>query len=124
MKTILLIEDEAPVADLIKSFLGVEYLVIHCQSGEAAIEQLKRLRPDLIILDMYLRAGGLSGLDTLSILHAKPEFKGVPIMVISGRADRYEIDHALLLGAVTFLSKPYSPARLMVEIEKLLGEPE
>ena len=122
MKTVLLIEDEAGIIQLIKSILGTDYIVLAHQAGEPALKEMNLITPDIILLDIMLDSGGLSGLDTLSILRNTPALSKVPVVVISGYAAARQIDHALAMGAATFIAKPFSPVHLLAEIEKLIGD--
>jgi DNA-binding response OmpR family regulator len=122
VKTILIIEDEQSVAELLQTLLNIEYFTIAQASGEEAIMTIHYILPDLIILDMFLGEHRLSGLDTLRALREMEHVKDKPILVMSGRSDAQDIDHALWLGASSFISKPYSPMQLLMVVSDLLKQ--
>ncbi len=118
MKTIAIIEDDEHISSLLEEALSEEgYHVLKAFSGTEAVMLLERRRPDLILLDLMLP--GLSGENLL------PCCKGIPVIVVSAKAD---IDDKVALlhgGAVDYVTKPFHIkellARIMVQLRK---EPE
>lgn len=116
-KTILVVDDEAPVRELLKQELSAEgYLIIEAQNGVEALQQVKRQRPDLVILDV--RMPGISGFDVAAALKTDPHTILMPIIILSivqGRELGYR------LGVDRYLSKPVDSTVLLKEIESLLA---
>ncbi len=118
MKTIAIIEDDEHISSLLEEALSEEgYHVLKAFSGTEAVMLLERRRPNLILLDLMLP--GLSGENLL------PCCKGIPVIVVSAKAD---IDDKVALlhgGAVDYVTKPFHIkellARIMVQLRK---EPE
>lgn len=123
MKTILIIEDQAAVRELLAMTLSVEYEALQAATGEEALEKMQRNRPDLVILDLKLNGplnSSLTGLEVCAILKSSPEYRAIPILILSGSATLEDISDAMLLGAATFVAKPYSPIRLLDIVARLM----
>lgn len=109
MKTILIIEDDTHIGNMLEEALSKEnYRVSRAYSGTEALLVLSGIRPDLILLDLMLP--GLSGEDVL------PKLRGIPVIVVSAKVD---IDHkvdVLLSGAVDYVTKPFSTKELLARI--------
>ena len=106
MALILLVEDEEPVRKVMIEALNREHWIVEVSTAEEALEVLKRAVPNLIILHMLLK-DGMSGLEFCTILRQIPHMKAVPLMIISGYAERDLISDTFVLGANSFLSKPF-----------------
>lgn len=121
MALILVVEDELSVRQLIKSVLDDEHLILEAATGEDALRLVKRVRPALVILDINLNGGNqITGLQVCTTLATTPALAGMPILAISGRADRQAISETESAGATRFLSKPFKPVDLQRIVEKLL----
>lgn len=109
MKTILIIDDDAHIGNMLEEALSKEgYRVSHAYSGTEALLVLSGIRPDLILLDLMLP--GLSGEDVL------PKLKGIPVIVVSAKADIDNKVDLLLGGAVDYVTKPFSTKELLARI--------
>ena len=103
MKTILIIEDDIYIGNMLEEALSKEdYRVSRAYSGTEALLVLSGIHPDLILLDLMLP--GLSGKDVL------PKLKGIPVIVVSAKVD------LLLSGAVDYVTKPFSTKELLARI--------
>lgn len=109
MKNILIIDDDLHIGNGIEEILTAEgYRVSRAYSGTEAVFVLSQSRPDLVLLDLMLP--GLSGEEVL------PHMKGIPVIVVSAKAD---IDHKvdlLLGGAVDYVTKPFDTKELLARI--------
>lgn len=115
---VLLIEDEPNIAEAIRFILSRDgWRVSHEADGSAALERVRKDRPDLVILDHMLP--GMSGLDILSALRADPETVALPVMMLTARGrDREMAEQA---GANRFMSKPFSNAEILAEVRSMMG---
>jgi len=77
------------------------------------------VRPDLILLDMMMP--GQSGLEVLAELRRDPELRGIPVLMLTARAQLTDREAAHLAGADRFLAKPFSPLELDGVVKELLG---
>ncbi|HMS93893.1 MAG TPA: response regulator [Tabrizicola sp.] len=115
---VLLIEDEANIAEAISFLLSREGLrVSHAPEGVSALELLRKDPPDLVILDHMLP--GMSGLEILSLLRAEPKTRDLPVMMLTARGrDRAMAEEA---GADRFMTKPFSNVEILSEVRAMLG---
>ena len=113
---ILVIEDDPDIASLIEHNLThVGYEVQTVGAGKAALEIVKRDRPDLITLDIYLP--DIDGQEVLARLKADPDTASIPVIVVSVAPDSKE---SLQAGAIDFLAKPLETAKLIEKIGRVL----
>lgn len=116
MKTILLIDDDLHIGDVIEEMLQKErYQVLRAFSGTEALLVLKTEIPDLILLDLMLP--GLCGEEVLT------RIKGIPVIILSAKID---VDHKadlLLEGAVDYITKPFHRKELLARIAVQLRVP-
>jgi DNA-binding response OmpR family regulator len=118
-KTILICEDDRNLRKLIKLVLGDRYAFAEATDGHEAVELARKVRPDLVVLDLMLP--GRSGFDVLGALRAEASVDGVPVVVIS--AWSHADAAALAAGADRFLPKPFEADDLEAAVTDLLGEP-
>ncbi len=116
---ILIIDDERDLVRLTsKRLKAAGYDVSSHFDGEGAVDTVRRIRPDLILLDIKLPH--VSGLDIHNSLSADHDLKEIPIIFFSASAQKKELaSHHLKVAA--FVTKPYEPADLLAEINRILG---
>jgi PAS domain S-box-containing protein len=112
---ILVVDDEASARELLTSYLDADYRVATAESGEAAIQKAKQLRPDAITLDVLM--AGSSGFETLVTLRRTAETAQIPIIIVS-IVDRKDMGFAL--GATDYIIKPIRKSMLLESIYKHL----
>jgi signal transduction histidine kinase len=116
-KTILVVDDEAPIRKLLKQQLEAEgYIVREAIDGIDAIIQVRKQCPDLIILDVVMPQ--INGFDVAAILKNDPETLGVPLIVLSIIGEEEKSYH---LGADRYLTKPIDMEALLKEIGLLIS---
>jgi len=109
---VLVVDDEPPIRKLLRMGLSAEgYQVIDAPSGKAALELISQ-KPDLIILDLGLP--DIQGLELLRTMRERNE--GVPIVVLSSRADESAKVQALDFGADDYVTKPFGMNELLARI--------
>jgi two-component system phosphate regulon response regulator PhoB len=119
MATILIVEDEADVAELLRYNLEAEgFAVVTASSGDEAAERIRDAAPDLILLDWMLP--GLSGIELCRRWRARPETALVPIIMITARGEEEERVRGLATGADDYVVKPFSVPELLARIHALL----
>jgi len=119
MAKILIIEDEADVTKVLRKRLednGHETLA--AQDAHEGAEQARRVKPDLILLDLRLPAGG--GLSILRNLKMSSETRDIPVIVITGLKREEVKDFAMREGAAGYIEKPYEPQELLDTIRGIL----
>lgn len=104
MKTILFIEDEPILQKLIGRFLEKEdYQVISALNGEVGLKLTKKMKPDLILLDLILPKK--DGFEVLQELKKDEETKEIPVIILTNLEGSDDVEKALSLGATTYLVK-------------------
>jgi len=118
-KTILVVEDEADLVDLIAFNLEREgYVCRIARDGRAAQEELRKGFPDLVILDRMLP--GVSGDDVLASLRRDPGGAAVPVILLTAKADESDELVGFALGADDYVTKPFSIKRLIARVSAVL----
>lgn len=119
-KIILIIEDdEVLLRALYVYFHDSEYTIATVTDGETAIDMTKRLNPDIVLLDLLLPK--MDGFRYLELVRAMPEFKDIPIVVLSNLGDKTDIERAKKLGANDyFIKADVDLEKLSVAIKEIL----
>lgn len=100
--------------------LEIESYEVHTAGdGASGLEAARRLRPDLILLDVMM-PGGLDGLEVCGTLRADPGFAGLKIVMLSAKSQRQDPVLGLEAGADLYLVKPFSPLELLGQVQRLL----
>jgi two-component system phosphate regulon response regulator PhoB len=119
MKTILVVEDEAPIRDVLRfSLERAGYLVEGASTGRNAMRELDNYVPDLIVLDV-----GLPDIDGLELLHnwrRTERTRSMPVIIVTGRCDERDRVSGLRAGADDYMTKPFSRDELLARIETVL----
>jgi len=117
---ILLVEDEPDIIRLVKFTLEQRnFEVVATSNGLAAIEIASTEKPDLILLDVMMPV--INGYETCGRLKKNEKTKSIPVIILSAKAQKKEVDRALRVGAADFIAKPFSPRELREKIEKILS---
>ena len=115
-KTILIVEDEKGMIDLLKAILSPhDYKVIDAQTGEEALRMRQNYNPDLILLDL-----GLPDLDGIEVLRGIRKHAATPVIVISARQDESDKVEALDNGATDYMTKPFGNFELLARIRNTI----
>ncbi len=121
---ILVVEDEAPIQELLQFNLErKKYRVKVASSGEAALKVAGAYQPDLILLDIMLP--GVDGLEVCKQLKADPSTVHIPIIMLTALSEETDIVTGLELGADDYVTKPFSPRVLLARVKAALrrGDP-
>jgi type II secretory ATPase GspE/PulE/Tfp pilus assembly ATPase PilB-like protein/CheY-like chemotaxis protein len=117
---VLLVEDEEQLRRVMKDLLEREgYVVAEARDGVQALDQVDRLAPDIIVLDLNLP--GLDGYGVLQQLRSRPATRGIPIMVLTAKGDEDNEVRVFELGADDFITKPFRARALSARLEAILG---
>ena len=118
-ETILVIEDEEDILELIRYNLDREgYRVVCAESGEKGLEIARRQRPDLMLLDLMLP--GLDGLEVCKRLKTDSAVATLPIVMVTARGEEADVVTGLELGAEDYVTKPFSPRVLVARVRAVL----
>ena len=117
---ILVADDEPALLRLLEFVLGRRgYVIQGVTNGNAAIEVLKTESPDLVILDVMMP--GLDGYEVLTFIRETPRLEGLPVVMLTARAQLDDIQRGLTLGADAYLAKPFDPEDLLSVVESLIS---
>lgn len=114
--TILVVDDEEPIVDLVASYLAAEgYAVERAYDGLTALTLARNIRPDLVVLDVMLP--GLDGIEVCRRLHQETT---VYVLMLTARAEEVDKLIGLSVGADDYLTKPFSPRELVARVKAIL----
>ena len=118
-ETILVIEDEEDVADLVRYHLRkAKYRVVHAADGADGAKLAVSEKPDAIVLDVMLPK--LNGFEVTKRLRSDARTAGIPILILSAKGETENRIKGLEFGADDYLPKPFSPKELLLRIQALL----
>lgn len=121
-RTILTVEDQPNIRRLIAYVLTkAGYKVMQAADGEAAVHVLQHHIPDLILLDV--RMPKMNGFELLELLRKYEAAASIPVVILTSLNTPRDLDRALELGVVEFLTKPIEPKTLMARVNEILGGP-
>ena len=117
--TVLVVEDDALISDMVTKNLKLEgFLVETARDGEECLRKVKEVNPDLILLDVLLPR--LDGWDVLARLRENPREKDIPIIMLTALSDERSKVQGLRGGADDYVTKPFSALELMARVEAVL----
>jgi len=117
--SIHIVEDEQPIITLVKYNLEKEgYKVSFSDNGNDGIEEIKRILPDLVLLDWMLP--DFSGVEICKILKKEKKFKDIPIIMLTAKGEDEDKIKGLNSGADDYITKPFSFPELLARIKALL----
>ena len=120
MKTVLVVDDEAKIAQLARDYLErAGFAVLVAGDGRSALQAIRARRPDLVVLDL-----GLPEVDGLEVTRTVRESSGVPIVMLTARDDELDKLLGLELGADDYITKPFSPRELVARVRAVLRRTE
>ncbi len=114
--TLLIVDDEARIRDLIRKYAALEgYNVEEASNGMEAIEKCRQKNYDLIIMDVMMPE--LDGFSACREIRRKSQ---VPVIMLSARGEEYDRIHGFELGIDDYVVKPFSPRELMMRVSAVL----
>jgi two-component system, OmpR family, alkaline phosphatase synthesis response regulator PhoP len=122
-KTILVVDDDQDIRELICYNLAKDGDRMECvKSGEEALQRVRSVAPDLILLDLMLP--GLDGLEVCKRLKAQGRTAQIPIIMLTAKGEDADVVSGLELGADDYVVKPFSPRVLLARIKAVLRRQE
>jgi len=116
MKTILVVDDERNIVELVRLYLEKEgFGVVTASDGEQALVQFERTDPDLVVLDVMLPK--LDGFEVCRELRRRGD---VPIVMLTARSEDVDAIVGLELGADDYVTKPFNPRALVARVKAIL----
>jgi DNA-binding response OmpR family regulator len=120
MTSILLIEDELPIAEMLRGFFerdGFDFQ--HVETGEDGLNRLKQRPVDAVLLDL-----NLPGMDGVDVCRKIRLFSDVPVIMLTARDSEVDKVVGLEIGADDYVTKPFSPRELLARIKAVLRRME
>ena len=123
-KTILIVEDESDVVDLLTLNLRKSggFIISTAADGASGLEKARTEKPAFIILDLMLPK--MSGLEVCKILKTDPEARHIPIMMLTAKAEEIDRIVGLEFGADDYVTKPFSPREVILRIQAIMRRGE
>ena len=117
MKHILVVDDVSTNLKCIGLILKNKYKLTMVKSGREALDCLKTVIPDLILLDIHMQ--GMDGYEVMEHLKEHPETANIPVILLTADAEEDGMGRGIALGAVDFIRKPFEPQALLNSIEAI-----
>lgn len=115
-RTVLVVEDEAEIADVVRQYLERDgYRVVVCGDGAQALAEFGRLRPDLVLLDLLL-----PGADGYEVVRRIRAVAPTPVVMLTARGEEHDKLIGLELGADDYITKPFSPREVVARVRAVL----
>ena len=122
-KTILIVEDERDVVDLLALNLRkAGFAILTATDGAAGLQKARDEKPTLVILDLMLPK--MPGLEICKILKSDPATRQIPIMMLTAKAEEIDRIVGLEFGADDYVTKPFSPREVILRIKAILRRAE
>lgn len=116
---ILLVDDEPDLVQMVSVRLAASgYEVIPAYDGQQALDQVKQVKPNLIILDLMLPK--LDGYKVCRLLKFDERTKHIPVLIFTARAQVEDVTLATECGADAYLTKPFEAKTLLAKLQELL----
>jgi len=123
MATVLIVDDEPNIVQLVRLTLeSASVRVFEAPDGATAIDQAIAIRPDLVLLDVDLP--DVNGLEVCRRLKAEAALAHTKIVMLTAAAQQDDVARGFTAGADQYLTKPFSPVRLLTLVEQLVSVTE
>jgi len=121
MNVVVCIEDEPEMIDLVRLILGRKgFNVIGANGGIEGLETVRRMRPDLVLLDLMMP--DMDGWEVYQQIKADPALRDIPVVVVTAKAQSIDKVLGLHIAKVDdYITKPFGPQELLESVEKILG---
>ncbi len=117
---ILVVDDEPHIRRVLEAMLGKEGFEVHSVcDGLEGLQAIAEGGIDLVILDLLMP--GTHGLEVLAKIRTDPERGSTPVIILTAKGQDTDRDAAFAGGADDFMTKPFSPKKLVARIREILG---
>jgi CheY-like chemotaxis protein len=121
MKKVLIAEDNGVNRELLRELLEIRgYAVMEACNGEEALDQIAKVQPDILLLDLSMPV--LDGFGTIERIRKNRSFRSLPVLAVTAYAMQGDREKILASGFDGYLSKPINPAALQQELERVLSK--
>ena len=120
--SLLIVDDEPSIRSVLeRAFSKAGFAVVAVSTGEAGLSEIKRNKPDIVILDLNMP--GISGQDVCREIRRNPASEGVAVLIITGRIAEGLPASLLDQGADDYVSKPFDLLELVARVKAILRRP-
>jgi two-component system alkaline phosphatase synthesis response regulator PhoP len=117
---ILVVDDEVYILHILDFILGAEnYDVVTASNGEQALQKVRDEKPDLVILDIMMPK--LDGYETCRMIKKDPATKNIPVILLTAKGREVDQKLGREVGANDYMTKPFSPSKLIERVQAILG---
>ncbi len=122
MKKILIVDDQREIRELVAATLRIgPYQIFQAANGPEALDLVQRERPDLILLDVMMQAGGMDGFEACRRIKTDLETSNSFIMMLTARGQKSDLEQGYAAGANDYFTKPFSPLELMAKVDEVMN---
>jgi DNA-binding response OmpR family regulator len=120
--TVLVIDDDPVILELLRVNFEIEGFDVICATdGEEGFRRAQADHPDVVISDIMMPRR--DGLQLLNDLKSDPETQGLPVILLSAKAQRNEVQQGLDMGADDYITKPFDPLELIDRLNAVMTRP-
>lgn len=121
MALILVVDDDPTIVKLVQLNLEIEdFEVVTASNGREALEAVAEHKPDLVLCDVMMPV--MNGLEVVQRMKRDPSTAGIPIVLLSAKAQELDVQHGRGAGADEYVTKPFDPDHLLDTVRRLLEE--
>lgn len=121
-RKVAVVDDDRDVRELLETTLSrAGYEVKLAANGLRLISTLHVDRPDLILLDVMM--SWIDGFELCKAIKQNPEYQEIPVIFISGKTSRTDVERGLACGAIDYFPKPLDLERLVARVHEVIGPP-
>ncbi len=118
-QTVLVVEDDPDIVELLRYNLEREGYVVHvARDGEKGLNEVRRRRPDVVLLDLMLPE--VDGIEVCRRLRASEETASIPVLMLTAKGEETDMVLGLEMGADDYVTKPFSPRELVARVKAML----
>jgi len=115
---VLIVEDNPDMRRLLADLVGREYRIRVARNGREGLERVRQRRPDLVLTDVMMPE--MSGTELCAAIKSDPKTSGVPVVLVTSKAEREMKIEGLELGADDYVTKPFHPRELLARVRSLV----
>lgn len=118
--TILVVDDDPVILQLLQVNFEMEgFTVITAADGEQGVDRTRADRPDIVVSDVMMPR--MTGIELVAVLKADPDTAGIPILLLTAKAQQADIGAGMDAGADDYVTKPFEPLDLVDRVNRLLN---
>jgi len=120
--TVLVIDDDPVILELLRVNFEIEGFDVICATdGEDGLRRAQADRPDVVISDVMMPRR--DGLQLLTELKGDPATEDLPVILLSAKAQKSEVQHGIDMGADDYITKPFDPLELIDRLNAVMARP-